>query len=98
MNNFERVAIFTMIEGIESQLRGLKTLLATNSNQEASKSYKVEQHDPFAPQHMSEQDELALAKKLNDEREAQVKSMAEQGQTVLQGIWHAASELEEKPN
>lgn len=69
MNSFERVAIFTVIDNIESQIRGLKTLIAA-SNAGAMPDHKVTmvQQDPTSNE-LSEQEDDMLEKQLLKARE-----------------------------
>lgn len=106
MNQFERVAIYTTIESIEAQLRGLKTLIAASSGvAEQGKTHKVTQTmgDDGT---LSEDEEQLLEKQLKKARaslanEAQdvfletLTSVAGgiQKQTPNQPIGHEMSEL-----
>jgi hypothetical protein len=91
------MAIFTVLEGIEAQLRGLKTLLAASngSTTVTGKTTQVPQYDPMSPNQLTPEDEDFVAQQLGI-RDAQVQKMAEAAGHQLQQIWQDASKEADK--
>lgn len=85
MNQFERTAIFTMIENIESQLRGLKTLIATaaNVNVAPGKSTKVETLN-IDTEELSDTEEKELTDIIEQARRAQTTLLAKRAEEHFQ--------------
>lgn len=93
MNQFERLAIFTVLEGIEGQLRGLKTLLAAGNSQPGQHvTTHVPQHDPMAPNHMNPEDEAAMAKHFGMLRQAEIEKMQQAAGGEYVKLWDETQE------
>lgn len=91
MNHFERMAIFTMVENIENQLKGLKSLIAASSSVTTTAPHKVtstlEQDSP----ELSEEDEDRLQAELENARKAEVDRMSKSAETHFQNEWDTAA-------
>lgn len=88
MNHFERIAIFTAVENIETQLRGLKTMIAASADQGLPpQSHKVTQGMPVDSHELSEADEDRLHKTLEDARKQQIAKMASDAGTHFEDEW-----------
>lgn len=92
MNHFERVAIFTAIEAIENQIRGVKTLLAassTNQPADTKGAHRVTRtsQDPIDSDELSEEDEAKLDEVLEAAREAHVGKLKHEAEAVFQEEW-----------
>lgn len=94
VNHFERVAIFTVVENIENQLKGLKTLIAASANATTpAGSHKVTRMDEPDSNELSDDEDEKLEAVLNKAREEEVARMAQTAQayfrkeldTVIQG-------------
>ncbi len=84
-----------MIESIEGQLRGLKTLLAAGNNAAGThQTVAVPQHDPLAPSRMSEQDELDMERHLGMMRQREIDNMKTAAGTEFQKLWAEDSPTE----
>ncbi len=93
MNHFERVAIFTLVENIESQLRGLKTLLAASSNQGSpAREHKVTQTTDIDSHELSDDEEAILQKTLEEARQAEIDRMRKAAENHFQKEWSLAAE------
>lgn len=87
MNHFERVAIFTLIENMENQLKGLKTLIAASANQASTPQHKVTTTLDTDSNELSDSDEDMLAKTLEAARKTQVERMSKAAETHFQAEW-----------
>lgn len=87
MNHFERVAIFTLVENIENQLRGLKTLIAASANTGAPAEHKVSLPQEDDSYILSDELDAKLTEKLNEGLKEQVKTMAENAQNTFRSEW-----------
>lgn len=87
MNHFERVALFTQIENIETQLRGLKTLLAASSSEPGGNKHKVTPTIENDDMELSEQDEAELEKALKSAQEKEVARMRIAAEAHFQTEW-----------
>ena len=90
MNHFERVAIFTVVEGIEKQLAGLKTLIAASAGYQASE-HKTTSTIPTDTHELSDEDEEKLAKEIDAVRTAEVERMRKSAETHFQKEWDVAA-------
>lgn len=85
MNQFERVAIFTAIEGIEAQLRGVKALIAAASG---APQGKAETHkttstlSDFESHELSDEEDQKLQAQLLALREKQMRGMVQQAEDI----------------
>lgn len=80
MNQFERVAIYTTIESIETQLRGLKTLIAASSGvEDQQKKHVTTQTLGGDDGTLTDEEEKILESKLRAARA----SLANQAQDVF---------------
>ncbi len=86
MNHFERMAIFTAIENLEAQLKGLKTLIAA-SNSPAEKSHKTTPILETDSLELSDEDEDKLQKELEASRLAQIEKMRKAAEAHFQDEW-----------
>ncbi len=99
MNNFERVAIFTLIEGIEGQLRGLKTLLAAGGNQDAAhKTTAVPQYDPTSFGRLTAEQEAEIETRLGMRRQEEIDKMQHAAGAKYGELWTAAAAEAETPS
>jgi hypothetical protein len=83
MNHFERTAVFTMIETIEAQLRGLKTLIAASSNATAPAAKSTSTIGEVDSHMMTDDEETALAQQIARSREKMVHGLAAEAQDVF---------------
>jgi len=68
MDQFERIAVVTIIDNIEHQLRGLKTLLAASANKRGPhQTVKIPQSSVDSQHYASEDEEADLALRLEEE-------------------------------
>lgn len=98
MNHFERVAIFTTIENIENQLRGLKTLIAASAAPDAKSTHKVTPTLDTDSHELSDDDEDRLAKELEAARETEIQRMRKAAEATFQGEWAKTSDGMSKMN
>ena len=90
MTPFERIAIFTMIEGIEGQLRGLKGLLASTANQASATTHKVTDTLGSTGE-LTDDEEAKLAAALEADRSSRIAGLKTQGEnTFLEELTRAA--------
>jgi hypothetical protein len=87
MNHFERVAIFTLVENIEAQLRGLKTLIAASANQTPAATHKTTPTLDTDSMELSDEDEDKLQKQIESARKAELERMAQTAQAHFQQEW-----------
>ncbi len=89
MNHFERVAIFTLVENIENQLKGLKTLIAASANIAAPSggSHKVTQTIDHESHELSDDDEDRLQAELEKARTVEIERMRKSAETHFQNEW-----------
>ncbi len=93
MNHFERVAIFTLVENIEGQLKGLKTLIAASANSGAPETtHKVTQTLETESQELSDDEEDKLYKEMEIARTKALENMSKQGEKVFQNEWELAAQ------
>lgn len=93
MNHFERVAIFTLVENIESQLKGLKTLIAaSSSNAGAPETHKVTPTLAVDSDELTDDEEDKLAKEIHEAQTTAVNKMVKNGEAVFQNEWALAAE------
>ncbi len=90
MTNFERVAIFTLIENVENQLKGLKVLLAASAapgvGGGSTSSHKVH-GQPQETNEMTVDEENALESALKAARERENKAMANAAEREFGDQW-----------
>ncbi len=91
MNHFERVAVFTVIENMESQLKGLKTLIAAASSPTSPATHKTTQTLETDSQELSEEEELRLEEALKAAQDKEVKRMRQSAETHFQKEWDLAA-------
>ncbi len=94
MNHFERMAIFTLIENVESQLKGLKTLLAASANGigAAPAEHKVTRtHQAIDSEELSEEDEDKLQETLELARTEAMARATKQAEAHFQAEWQTVS-------
>lgn len=84
MNNFERVAIFTAIENIETQIKGVKTLIAASSNQQPVGKHTVTSGVQQDTDELSDEEEELLEKTLKEAGEREVQRMQKQAEVHYQ--------------
>ena len=88
MNHFERVAIFTVIENLENQLRGLKTLIAASANGASDPTqHKVTATLEADSPELSEEDEDRLQRELELTRQREIERMRKTAETHFQKEW-----------
>jgi hypothetical protein len=88
MNHFERIAIFTAIESIESQLRGVKTLLAASANNgEPAKEHKVTRTLDVDSEELSDDEEDRLHKEIKFAQEQEIERMRKSAESSFQNVW-----------
>lgn len=87
MNNFERIAVFTIIDNIEGQLRGLKTLLAASANPGVGSSTHKVHGTPENHLEMSDDEEKILQQELTEAREKETKRMAAEAEKHFGKQW-----------
>lgn len=88
MNHFERVAIFTVIENLENQLKGLKTLIAASANEAAASTpHRVTSTLETDPQELSEEDEDKLFTELELTRQRNIEGMRKTAEAHFQKEW-----------
>lgn len=87
MNHFERVAIFTLVENIEAQLKGLKTLIAASSSQGGPANHKVTQTLETDSHELSDEDEDKLQKQIEIARKDEVDRMRKTAEAHFQSEW-----------
>lgn len=84
MNTFERTAIYTMLETVEAQIRGLKSMIAASSGTEAAKPAKTTSTlGNFDDQSLSDDEEALLERQLRAAREKSVRGLADEAQDVF---------------
>lgn len=91
MNQIERIAVMTIIDNIEHQLRGLKTLLAASANQEhrsVSIPTMVSQDSPYA----SPDEEKILEKELEGLRQREVERLQKQAESLYANTWQEVAQ------
>lgn len=98
MNHFERVAIFTTIENIENQLRGLKTLIAASAAPHAPVTHKTTPTMDHDSHELSEDDEEKLQKELEHARTVEIERMRKAAEATFQGEWAQTSDAMSKMN
>lgn len=92
MNHFERTAIFTLVENIEGQLRGLKTLIAASGN--SGPDPKAQAHkvtatiDQDSPE-LSQDEEDRLTAELQLVRDSEIARMRKTAEGHFQKEWAA---------
>lgn len=97
MTNFERLAIFTMVESIEKQLHGLKILLASQDGATSPHmTTAVPQYDPSTQNVMSESDEEAIAKHLGMARQLEIERMEQNAGKEFGKLWEETAQESEK--
>lgn len=97
VNHFERVAIFTVVESIENQLKGLKTLIAASANSsspEQNQQHRVTSTIPADSQELPDEDEDRLAKILEEDRAELVKKAEAAFQKEFKSITSAMDKLD----
>lgn len=87
MQDFERMACFTMIDSIEHQLRGLKALLAAGGNMGKGGTHTVHRQAPGESQYVSEDDEARIAEMYEKVRVDETKKMAERAAVAHSALW-----------
>lgn len=88
MNHFERMAIFTVVENVENQLKGLKALIAASSNsQPQSGVHKTTSTIPDDSQELSDEDEDRLQKELELARKSEIERMRKEAEGHFQSEW-----------
>ncbi len=92
MNHFERVAIFTLVDNIENQLKGLKTLIAASANVTTPTEHKVTTTLETDSHELSESDEDMLAQGLEIARKANIERMSKTAETHFQQEWDLTSQ------
>ncbi len=93
MNHFERVAIFTLVENIENQLKGLKTLIAASANQgTSSASHKVTPTLEMDSHELSDDDEDRVERAISEAREEEVQKMRKSAEATFQTEWDATAQ------
>lgn len=90
MNPIERIAIFTMIENIEHQLKGLKTLLAAgnslgNPAQHKTTKVPIDHSDSI---YASDEDEAQMKKEI----EAQTEKLRKDAEVAFSTSWALTQE------
>jgi hypothetical protein len=86
MTAFERAAIFTMIEMMESQLRGLKGLIAASANAEmpAASTHKVT-NTMASEGELSDEDEDRLEREIKAGQAAEIAKLSARAQDTYLG-------------
>lgn len=85
MNQFERMAIFTVIENVEAQLRGLKSLIATAANMENPSEHKVTKTGDLRPKvSLDEKEDEDLEKALEYQRVEHAKQLSKEAEKHYQ--------------
>lgn len=88
MNHFERVAIFTLVENIENQLKGLKTLISASANTGApQQTHKTTALLDPESHELSEEEE----ERLQAELAANIERMRKSAESAFQGEWETVS-------
>lgn len=87
MNHFERVAIFTVIENMESQLKGLKTLIAAASSPTSTATHKTTSTMEHESQELTEEEELRLEEALKAAQDKEIKRMSNSAEVHFQKEW-----------
>ncbi len=96
MTNFERIAFFTIIENIEKQLQGVKTLLAaTNpeSGLSGSGTHKVTRTMETDSPDLTDEQEDKVEKAMLEARETELNRMRKSAETHYQKEWDKTVEI-----
>lgn len=94
MNQFERVAVFTLIENIEHQLRGLKTLLAAGNNAAQVQQKPTREPPPYDGAYATAKEEHDLELQIEKMREAQMLELQKQAESEFSKQWREAGSQE----
>lgn len=94
MNHFERVAIFTVVENMENQLRGLKTLIAAASSASStSQPHKTTPTLDVDSQELSDEDEDKLQEQIEKGRKLEIERMSKSAEVHFQKEWDIAAQV-----
>ncbi len=100
MTPFERIAIFTLVENMENQLRGLKTLIAASANADVkTPAHKttstLDAHDSYE---LSDEEEAELEAQLETARKIEIEKMRTKAEGAFQGLWDDEMEVQKAHN
>ncbi len=87
MQDIERIAIFTMIDGIEHQLRGVKALLTAGTNLGAPPVKHTVHGGHTESQYATGEEEDRIAETLENVRKAETARIAQAAAAAHSGIW-----------
>jgi hypothetical protein len=95
MNHFERIAIFTVVENIESQLRGLKTLIAASSSAQgpSPSTHKTTPTLDTDSHELSDEDEEKLHRELELARTTEIARMRKEAEGHFQKEWEKTAQV-----